>query len=395
MIPLEIDRAAFTEVYERGEAQLVWSRIPDDVLTPVGALLRLGRDRPNACLLESVEGGNFRGRYSAIGLDPDLLWRVEGDEAQLCRGDDLATRRFRPDARPPLESLKALVADSAVPLPDGAPAIAAGLFGYLGYEMISFVEAIPRDGPDPVGAPTALLMRPRLVVVFDTIKNDVLLFTPVRPSPDMDAGAAFEDARARLIGVAEELLAPGPRRDLGTLDVDLAPEPNVAPEAFRATVERVKDYVRAGDVFQTVPSQRFSTPFELPPFALYRALRRLNPSPFLFYFSFDDVAVVGSSPEILVRTQAGRVTLRPLAGTRPRGATADADLALERELLADPKELAEHLMLLDLGRNDVGRVCERGTVRVTEQMVIERYSHVMHIVSNVVGELAEGQDAFD
>jgi len=394
-LTLAVDRAAFTSVYERGAPQLVWARLADDLETPVSAFLKFGRDRKNAFLLESVEGGNWRGRYSIIGFDPDVIWRITGDHAEIARGDDVATRHFVREDAAPLASLRALLAESELDIPDELPPPAAGVFGYLGYETVRFIENIPTRDENPIGVPDAILLRPTVVVIFDALKQNIFFATPVRPD-DMSADAAYDAAQARLQSAADVLAQPGPTRkpsDVATTTVE--PTPSITPDAYRASVEAVKTYIRAGDVFQAVPSQRFEAPFAEPPFALYRALRRLNPSPFLFFLNFDDFAVVGSSPEILVRVRDGRVTIRPIAGTRPRGANEAEDEALEAELLADPKERAEHLMLLDLGRNDAGRVGKTGTVRVTEQFGVERYSHVMHIVSNVEADLKDDCDLID
>lgn len=390
------DRAAFAERYRGGEAQILAARLADDLLTPVGAYLRLGRDRPNAFLLESVERGNWRGRFSVIGLAPDLIWRVQDGRAEVARGSPAGLTRFTPEDAEPLASLRGLVAASAIDIPDGLPPVAAGLFGYLGYDMVRFIERMPALKSDPVGAPDAVLMRPTIVVVFDALKQELLIASPIRPDADLEADAAYERARARILETVAALRAPGPEAPAdAALGPKAALQETMAPETFRHAVSQAKRYIAEGDAFQIVPSQRFETPFDLPPFALYRALRRANPSPFLFHFSFADFAIVGSSPEILVRVRDGVMTSRPIAGTRPRGGTPAEDAANEADLLADPKERAEHLMLVDLSRNDVGRVCKPGSVDVTESFVIERYSTVMHIVSNVEGRLRADADAID
>jgi anthranilate synthase component 1 len=275
--------------------------------------------------------------------------------------------------------------------------MASGLFGYMGYDLVRLVERLPDDNPDVLGTPDGIFMRPSVIAVFDTIEDTVTVVTPVWPEPATLAEAAHERALERLADVVTDFGRSLPYRRDAIDEVAEEPEPtsNMKAGYFHDMVRRAKEYILAGDAFQVVVSQRFAVPFALPPLALYRALRRLNPSPFLFILDFADFAVVGSSPEILVRVRDGKVTIRPIAGTRPRGTDAAADKALAEDLLADPKELAEHLMLLDLGRNDVGRVAKVGTVRVTEQMVIENYSHVMHIASNVEGELDPQFDAMD
>ena len=279
-------------------------------------------------------------------------------------------------------------------MPEDLPAIAAGLFGYLGYDMIRLVEHLPDVNPDPLGLPDALLMRPSVVAVLDGVKGEVTLVAPAWVGSGLSARAAYAQAAERVMDALRDLdRAPPAQRDLGEVAPVGAQMSNFTHQAYLEAVEKAKTYIRAGDIFQVVPSQRWTQSFALPPFAFYRSLRRTNPSPFMFFFNFGGFQVVGASPEILVRLREGEVTIRPIAGTRKRGATPEEDKALELDLLADKKELAEHLMLLDLGRNDVGRVAKIGTVKPTEKFIIERYSHVMHIVSNVVGEIAEGQDA--
>jgi len=398
----------FRIAYQRGGA-LVWARRIADLETPVSAMLKLGVDKPGAVLLESVQGGEFRGRYSIIGVKPDLVWRVRDGHAEASRGG-FGESSFRPQRDAPLKSLRKLLARSALGIPAGLPPMAAGLFGYLGYDMVRFIERLPDKAPDPLETPAALLVRPTIVIVFDNVTGEMILVTPARKRANQSADDAYAAASARLERVQKALDRPLPRQRQHPETPSEAPRSNTTPAEYRALVERCKDYTRAGDIFQVVPSQRFTTPFPLAPFALYRALRRLNPSPFLFFLNFADFAIVGSSPEILVRVRERLVTIRPIAGTRPRGATPAQDHALETELLADPKERAEHLMLVDLARNDLGRVAKRGApaghnaaaagagsanVRVTEAFTIERYSHVMHIVSNVEGELAAGKDALD
>ena len=298
---------------------------------------------------------------------------------------------------PPLKALRTLIAESRIELPDSLPPMAAGVFGYLGYDMVRLMEELPPPNPDPIGIPDAVLVRPTIIVVFDAVKDSITVVTPVRPEKGVDAKTALTRAVERLSGIVESLDRPLDKSlaeyDAGPLDVP--PQSNTTPDEYKAMVRKAKDYIAAGDAFQIVLAQRFEAPFTLPPFSLYRALRRTNPSPYLYFLDFGGFAVAGSSPEILVKVAGDVVTIRPIAGTRPRGATPHEDKALEEELLADPKERAEHLMLLDLGRNDVGRVAEIGSVTVTDQFFVERYSHVMHIVSNVEGKLAANRDALD
>ncbi|WP_029031459.1 anthranilate synthase component I [Salinarimonas rosea] len=396
---------AFAEVaaaWEAGRASLVATRLVADLETPVAAFLKLRRAQAGpAFLLESVEGGAQRGRYSMIGVAPDLVWRCRDGACAIDRAALSGEGRFEPDPRPPLESLRALIHESRIPKGDrpgdDLPPMAAGLFGYLGYDMVREMERLGAPNPDALGVPDAVLVRPTVMVVFDAVRDEISLVAPVRPRPGTSAKAAFESALARLEAVVDALEAPLPaeaRAEIAeTTTIDVVS--NTPDEAYEAMVERAKDYIRAGDIFQVVLSQRFEAAFPLPAFALYRSLRRINPSPFLCYLDFEDYQIVVSSPEILVRVRDGEVTIRPIAGTRPRGATPAEDRAHAQDLLADPKERAEHLMLLDLGRNDAGRVSELGSVRVTDSFFLEYYSQVMHIVSNVVGRLDPRRDALD
>ena len=394
----------FVPGYEAGQPQLVWTRLIADLETPVSAFMKFADGLPNSFLLESVEGGKSRGRYSIIGLKPDLIWRCKNNHATINRqarstpGDPSA---FVPcavgAADGALASLRALLDECRVDIPLSLPPMACGLFGYLGYDMVRQMERLPDDNPDQLNVPDAILLRPTIVAVFDNIEDLVTIVTPVWPADGVSAKHAYGLARERISDVITDLRRslPNRREPRGAADGSVDPRSNLQPSDYRAMVEQAKAYIAAGDIFQVVPSQRFQFPFRLPPLSLYRSLRRLNPSPFLFFFAFDDLSLVGSSPEIMVRHRDGVVTIRPLAGTRKRGATPAEDRALAADLLADPKELAEHLMLLDLSRNDVGRVATIGTVEVTEREVIEYYSHVMHIVSNVEGQLRPDKSPLD
>jgi anthranilate synthase component I len=394
---IEPSEQDFAEKYARGEPQVVWTTLVADLETPVSAYLKLCGAKPLSFLLESVEGGEARGRYSIIGLEPDLIWRANGGKAEINRNARAKPAAFTPLNEPPLKALHALIRESRIVLPDGLPPMAAGVFGYLGYDMVRLMEELAPPNPDPIGIPDAVLVRPTLIVVFDAVKDAMTVVTPVRPENAVDAKAALTRAVERLSAVVDALDKPLDKSlaevDEGPLDVP--PRSNTTPDEYKAMVGRAKEYIAAGDAFQIVLAQRFEAPFSLPPFSLYRALRRTNPSPYLYFLDYGDFAVAGSSPEILVKVMGDTVTIRPIAGTRPRGASPHEDKAMEEELLADPKERAEHLMLLDLGRNDVGRVARIGTVKVTDQFFVERFSHVMHIVSNVEGTLDEKYDALD
>ncbi|MGR3434748.1 MAG: anthranilate synthase component I [Shimia sp.] len=390
------DFAAFEAAHARGANQVVYRRLAADLDTPVSLAMKLTAGERDSFVLESVTGGEVRGRYSIVGMRPDVVWECRGETSRINRSARFDPDAFVPCEGGPLEALRALIAESRIDLPEGLPAASAGLFGYLGYDMIRLVERLPDPNPDPLGLPDAVMIRPSVVAVLDGVKGEVIVVAPAWASSGLSARAAYAQAAERVMDAVRALERPlaVDTRDLRD-DAALPGEPvsNTTKAAYMASVARAQAYIEAGDIFQVVPAQRWRQDFPLPPFAFYRSLRRTNPSPFMFFFDFGGFQIVGASPEILVRLMEGEVTIRPIAGTRPRGATPAEDAALEADLLADPKERAEHLMLLDLGRNDVGRVAKIGTVRPTERFVIERYSHVMHITSNVVGELADGQDA--
>ncbi|WP_415402666.1 anthranilate synthase component I [Tateyamaria sp. SN3-11] len=391
------DFDSFAADYAAGKNQVVYTRLAADLDTPVSLMLKLTGAQKDAFVLESVTGGEVRGRYSIIGMKPDLIWRCHGEASAINRMARYDADAFEDVAGNPLDTLRSLIEESRIDLPDALPQAAAGLFGYLGYDMIRLVEHLPDVNPDPLGLPDAIMLRPSVIAVLDGVKGEVTVVSPAWVSDGQSARAAYAQAAERVMDAVRDLerAMPTETRDLGDAGEASAPVSNFTKSGYMQAVEKARDYIKAGDIFQVVPAQRWTQEFRDPPFALYRSLRRTNPSPFMFYFNFGGFQVVGASPEILVRVFGSEVTIRPIAGTRPRGATPEEDRALEADLLADKKELAEHLMLLDLGRNDVGRVARIGTVRPTEEFIVERYSHVMHIVSNVVGELAEGKDALD
>ncbi|MDE2458569.1 MAG: anthranilate synthase component I [Rhodospirillales bacterium] len=385
---------SFRAAYDQGRGALVWRHGIADLLTPVAAYLKVAHGQPYSFLLESVEGGATRGRYSVIGMAPDLVWKCEHGVAAINRDSAEKPDAFAPVLEAPLKNLRGLIAETRMEVPEGLPPVIGGLHGYLGYDMVRLMEEIPALKPDVLGIPEAILTRPGLLIVFDGVTDEMTLAAPVYPRAGVDAAQAYARAQAALNKLALGLEAAVPKLT-GRLLAPLEQSSNMEKDEFLGVVETAKNYIRAGDAFQIVPSQRFEAPFSLPAFALYRSLRRVNPAPFLFFLDFGTFQAVGSSPEILVRLRDGTVTIRPLAGTRRRGATTAEDVALEEELLADPKERAEHLMLLDLGRNDVGRVSDIGSVRVAESFAIERFSHVMHISSTVEGRLRPGLEALD
>jgi len=378
-----------------GQSALVWRRQIADTDTPISAALKLFEADRGDFLLESVEGGAVRGRHSLIGLAPDLVFRAQGHAAEINRQWATDRDAFVPEEADALDALRALVAECRAELDPVLPAALACLVGYFGYETVGLVEKLPRPPENSIALPDMLFVRPTVILVFDRLADALFLVAPVWKGSFADADRAVEQALERIDAVAARLAAPLPAQSAPAEIADVAVTPMLEPGRYAAMVEKAKDYIVAGDIFQVVLAQRFTSPFTLPPIALYRALRRINPSPFLYYLDLPGFALIGSSPEILVRARDGEVTIRPIAGTRPRGRNAVEDAANRESLLADPKERAEHLMLLDLGRNDVGRVATAGSVTVTDSYSVEFYSHVMHIVSNVVGRLAPGKDALD
>lgn len=366
-------------------ARLIIRRRIGDIETPVSAMLKLGADRPGSFLFESIAGGERLGRYSFIGLEPGCWFRIRHGIAETSASSDFANPVVLDGS--PIDALRAFVSSARAEAPAGLPPMASGAFGYLGYDMIQYVEPVQITRPDVLGVPEALLIVPKVVVIFDHLYQELLLVGRVE-----DDEAAIN---VLLDSIEEQLerLPSLPPKDREPSVVTLASD--TSKDRYFEIVETCRDYIKAGDIFQVVPSQRFSVPFARKPISFYRALRRLNPSAFMFHMNLGEVSLVGSSPEILVRVRDGRVAIRPIAGTRPRSGEAEEDARRAQDLLSDPKEMAEHLMLLDLGRNDVGRVAAYGSVTVTESFVVERYSHVMHIVSHVEGDLREGLDAVD
>lgn len=396
--------SVFEKAYDLGQPQVVWTTLVADLDTPVSAYLKLVGDDSHAFLMESVEAGAHRGRYSFVGCRPDIVWKAIGNTAQINRNALANMADFSPcpvaaqDGT--LKSLRALLAESRIdmsnPIYQGLPPMSAGLIGYMGYDTVRLSEDIPDTNVDVLKVPDGIFLRPTVTAIFDNAKDIMYVVAPVYPSSDLTAEQAFELAQDRLAKVVadfDQALPPQTTQD----DVKdlLDPVSNISKSAFFDMVEKAKRYILAGDVFQVVLSQRFKMPFTLPPFSFYRSLRRVNPSPFLFFLDFGEFQVAGSSPEILVRLRNGQVTIRPIAGTRIRGANDAEDEALKKDLLSDPKERAEHLMLLDLGRNDIGRVSQVGSIEVTDSYIVELYSHVMHIVSNVVGKIQDDKDALD
>jgi anthranilate synthase component 1 len=388
----------FAEVYAKGLPQVVYTKVIADLETPVSAFLKLHEAGNFGFLLESVHGGEARGRYSVLGFEPDLIFTAHGSNLSVNRCGVISETTGNP-----LDLLKTLADESALTLSEGLPPMVGGLFGFCGYEIVHFMEELPEMKPRAIDIPDAVFFRPSVMLIFDAVKDEIFIVCPIRPSGLSHEGhqtaaqEAYDNAVDCIASVASRLNKQlmGHKAYDGEASGKVDFTPATTQTQFYEKIDRAKEHIAAGDIFQVVLSQRFVADYYLPPFAFYRSLRHMNPSPFLFFLDMKDFVLAGSSPEILVRLRSGVVTIRPIAGTRKRGANEAEDKALAEDLLADPKELSEHLMLLDLGRNDVGRVAKGGSVKVTEHMKVEYYSHVMHIVSNVEGEMLDDLDAMD
>ena len=368
----------------------VYREILADMETPVSAFRKID-DGQTSFLLESIEGGEKWARYSFLGSG-GRVFRSFGTRIEELDGGTLLRSC---EADDPLNALRAFMAPyRPVQLP-GLPRFFGGAVGYLGYDMVRFIEELPDANPREIGTPDACFMLTEQLLIFDNMRQKIKVVCNVHLQPEEDPAAAYARGIAGIEALIDKLRAPQPPRPMPTPGGNGELEANFPPGSYQQAVERCKEYIRAGDIFQVVLSQRFSGELAADPFDIYRALRTINPSPYMFFLRFGATLVIGASPEVLVRKEEDRIEVRPIAGTRPRGATPEEDARLETELLADPKECAEHIMLVDLGRNDVGRVALPGTVEVSELMVVERYSHVMHIVSNVRGKLGPQMDAFD
>ncbi len=397
---MAMHRPAFDEFARRaGDARLVpvYRQLVGDSLTPVSAFRRIERSAPSF-LFESVIGGEKVGRYSLLGTEPFLRFEARGNRVSITPVDDPASAREFESADP-FRDLEALLADYPTVNHPELPRFTGGAVGFAAYDSVRYIERLPNAPPDDRGLPDLSFSLYDRMVLFDHIRKTILVVAHARLGPGIDPKTAYNKACARVDELAARLTVAEPEPALQDIDttgpVTLVPTSNMTQEQFEDVVRQCQEYIKAGDIFQVVPSQRFEVETTAAPFDIYRVLRVVNPSPFLFYLTFDDFRLIGCSPEILVRVEDRQVTVRPLAGTRRRGKDEAEDQALAAELLADPKERAEHIMLVDLGRNDVGRVCEFDSVRLTDLMTVERYSHVMHITSNVTGTLSPGKTAFD
>ncbi len=383
----------------KNRSNIIWSSLIADLDTPVSAMLKIGSNIPYSFLLESVEGGETKGRYSILGLNPDIIWRCYGNKAEINKNAINNKNDYKKEKSQTLDSLRKLLKVSKIKMPEFLPPMAAGLVGYLGFDTIRLSENIINKNPSKLKLPDGIFIRPTIMLIFDSVKDNITLVTPIflKNKNNKNIKILYEEGCNRIIDIVKLLnnnISNNPINNNKLKHITKI-KSNYTKREYIKKINEAKKYITAGDIFQVVPSQRFEIPFDLPAFNLYRALRRLNPSPFLYYLNFDNFSVVGSSPEILVRVRNDIVTIRPIAGTRPRGNTKEQDAELANDLLNDKKEIAEHVMLLDLARNDVGRVSKTNSLKVTEKMIIEKYSHVMHIVSNVKGKINSQYDYLD
>ncbi|MBN2469351.1 MAG: anthranilate synthase component I [Anaerolineae bacterium] len=387
------DRETARQLFQQGDLVPVYRTLLADLETPVSVYLKLAQAGDISFLLESVEGGEQVGRYSFLGVNPRGMITVQHDTVTRTHNDQVTTRPLG-EGEDPLHAVEAELRQYNAVRVDGLPRLVGGAVGYLGYDVVRYIERLPETASTDLDVPDLAFMFPDTLVIFDHAKHQLIVLANAHNTGDPEA--AYDDAAARIDTIVGLLRGPMPAVPAAETPLEAPLQSNITQGRFEENVRAAKEYIAAGDAFQIVLSQRLSCGTSAPPFAIYRALRALNPSPYMFFLRFGaDFALIGASPEMMVRLEDGIATTRPIAGTRPRGATEAEDRALAEELLADPKERAEHVMLVDLGRNDLGRVCDYGTVNVPDMMIVERYSHVMHIVSQVTGRLRAGMNAFD
>ena len=391
------DLKLFKEKYDSGVKQVLFTSFAADVHTPISSLLKLEKER-YLFLFESVERGSQKGRYSVIGLKPDLIWECKDGISKIKKSNEgIIRKKINSD---PLDNLRKIIEENKLKIPHNLPSIACGLFGYLGYEMIKYFENVKMIKKDMLDLPESIFIRPSLTLVFDNV-NDKLYISKIISPNQKKALETFKLAESEIANLIQKITRPLKKSNLNLhnlssqVDIFKNVKSNTTYLEFKKMIEKAKKYIFEGEIFQVVLSRLFKTKIKSSPVSIYRALRHLNPSPYLFFMNFKDFVIVGSSPEILIKLEDDKVTIRPIAGTRKRGKTKQQDKKLERDLLSDPKEISEHLMLLDLGRNDISRVTEPGTVKVTSKMYIEYFSHVMHIVSNIEGKINKTKNSTD
>ncbi|MBU6338751.1 MAG: anthranilate synthase component I [Rickettsiales bacterium] len=401
------NKKEFVEALQNKSSTVLFKKIPADTITPVLASLKIAKYLPEqseySFLLESAEKGNNKGRFSVIGLMPDLVWKCQSEESFINNNFEQNSQNFIKENGDPITNLRNLIATSKIDWKNlshasyALPEMCAGVFGYMSYDMVRLMEKIPDNNlPDEIKIPDSIFIRPQILIVFDNLFDCALICAPVFSKKTEDSDKVFSKAVAKITAIEEVLQKPYEAKQ-NKLKTEFNFSSNYSEDEYCAVVKKAKKYITDGDIFQVLPSQRFTSNFDkdISEFSFYRALRAVNPSPFLFYLKFPEFSLIGSSPEIMVSTKDERIKLRPLAGTRKRGKSLDEDKEIAAELLKDEKEVAEHLMLIDLGRHDVGRVAKEGSVVVTEKMVIENYSHVMHISSTVEGNLRDDVDGLD
>ena len=382
----------FKKMAKKGNLIPIYSEILADMETPVSAFKKIGKNR-HSFLLESMEGGEKWARYSFIGLDPALIFKSKGRSVELIRDGMSKVIENRDD---PLDVLRDIMNNYHLVEVEGLPRFFGGAVGYLSYDMVRFIEQLPDQTVDDLNLFDSIFLITETILIFDNLSNTIKIVYNVYMDDEREAEEAYQRAKDKIEQIISLLHKPYSFPEIESYgDEQIKVTSNMEPEYFRHIVTKAKEYITAGDIIQVVLSQRFQANLEGDPFNIYRALRRVNPSPYMFYLSFENLIIVGASPEVLVRVEGENIELRPIAGTRPRGKDEKEDEWLQKDLLKDPKEIAEHVMLVDLGRNDVGRVSQMGSVEVSEFLIIEKYSHVMHIVSDVRGILEAGRNCFD
>ena len=392
----------FSNKLKKNKNQIVYTKFSADLDTPVSLMMKLAKEEKNSFLLESVTGGEIKGRYSVIGMKPDLIWKCNLEESEINRKVLEKSNNFIKQSNPPVSELKSLIKESYLQIPDNLPAMSAGLFGYLSYEMINFEKKISEIKKNDLNLPQSILFRPSIIIIIDNIKGEIIIINPIWANNNNSLRVSSKDLYKKSIKTLNKVIKKI-SMPLKAYNFNFNKEDKIITKAksnftkreFLNSVNKAIEYIRLGDILQVVLSQRWKLKYNNKSFSFYRALRKTNPSPYMFYFNFGEFQIVGASPEILVKVSKNKVTIRPIAGTRPRGKNIIEDSKYEKDLLKDPKEKSEHLMLLDLGRNDVSKVSEIGSVKTTESFIIEKYSHVMHIVSNVEGNLNSKNDSVD
>ena len=394
----------FKDKLNKKQNQIVYTKFSADLDTPVSLMLKLAKNEKNSFLLESVTGGEIKGRYSVIGMKPDLIWRCNDKASEINRNILENDNHFVIQKVSPIKALKSLIKESYVKIPNDLPSMSAGLFGFLGYEMMNFDKKVCDLFKNDLNIPQSILFRPSIIIIIDNVKGEIIVINPIWINSSKiklgEKKILYNKAKFNLKNIIEIISSSSNAHNFiykkkKVNEKYFKPISNFSKEKFTKNIKKAINYIRLGDILQVVLSQRWKIKFKNHPFSFYRALRKTNPSPYMFYFNFENFQIVGASPEILVKVSKNKVTIRPIAGTRPRGVNVKQDHFFEKDLLKDPKENAEHLMLLDLGRNDVGKVSKIGTVKTTESFIIEKYSHVMHIVSNVEGILNSNHDNVD